>query len=168
MIERIIALIILPAQGDNMKNKLLLMMLTILGMPAVAYSYSNDLAAAEYNFAVNELSKSSYNQAAIIGQDGSHNRADTRQDGHKLQTVVVQNGTGNRANVDQSGNYNLTYVSQDGFRNDADIQQNGFGNSAIVIQKGSNNRANVTQYGTQKTAVVVQKNSFMNIRVTQR
>ena len=144
-----------------MKNKLLLMMLTILGTPAVAYSYSNDLAAAEYNFAVNELSKSSYNQAAIIGQYGSNNS-------HKLQTVVIQNGNGNRANVDQSGNYNLAYVSQDGFSNDADIQQNGFGNSAVVIQKGSNNRANVTQYGTQKTAVVVQKNSFMNIRVTQR
>ena len=57
-------------QGDNMKNKLLFMMLTILGAPGIAAAAGYDLANSEYNFAVNELSKSSFNQAAIIGQAG--------------------------------------------------------------------------------------------------
>ncbi|OKV67581.1 hypothetical protein AWP57_11405 [Escherichia coli] len=51
-----------------MKNKLLFMMLTILGAPGIAAAAGYDLANSEYNFAVNELSKSSFNQAAIIGQ----------------------------------------------------------------------------------------------------
>ena len=56
-------------QGDNMKNKLLFMMFTILGAPGIATA--TDMANSEYNFAVNELSKSSLNQAAIIGQYGT-------------------------------------------------------------------------------------------------
>ena len=55
-------------QGDNMKNRLLFMMLTILGAPGIAAAAGYDLANSEYNFTVNELSKSSFNQAAIIGQ----------------------------------------------------------------------------------------------------
>ena len=47
-----------------MKNKLLFMMLTILGAPGIAAAAGYDLANSEYNFAVNELSKSSFNQAA--------------------------------------------------------------------------------------------------------
>ncbi|EDJ7309836.1 curlin minor subunit CsgB, partial [Salmonella enterica subsp. enterica serovar Infantis] len=54
-----------------MKNKLLFMMLTILGAPGIATATNYDLARSEYNFAVNELSKSSFNQAAIIGQVGT-------------------------------------------------------------------------------------------------
>ncbi len=54
-----------------MKNKLLFMMLTILGAPGIAAAAGYDLANSEYNFAVNELSKSSFNQAAIIGQAGT-------------------------------------------------------------------------------------------------
>ncbi len=42
-------------QGDNMKNKLLFMMLTILGAPGIAAAAGYDLANSEYNFAVNEL-----------------------------------------------------------------------------------------------------------------
>lgn len=62
-------------QGDSMKNKLLFMMLTILGVPGIATATNYDLARSEYNFAVNELSKSSFNQAAIIGQVGTDNSA---------------------------------------------------------------------------------------------
>ncbi len=62
-----------------MKNKLLFMMLTILGAPGIAAATSYDLANAEYNFAVNELSKSSFNQAAIIGQKGTYNSARRRK-----------------------------------------------------------------------------------------
>lgn len=62
-------------QGDSMKNKLLFMMFTILGVPGIASATSYDLANSEYNFAVNELSKSSFNQAAIIGQVGTANSA---------------------------------------------------------------------------------------------
>lgn len=68
------------AQGDNMKNKLLFMMFTMLGVPGIAAATTSyDLANSEYNFAVNELSKSSFNQAAIIGQVGTANSANTRQ-----------------------------------------------------------------------------------------
>lgn len=67
-------------QGDNMKNKLLFMMFTMLGVPGIAAATTSyDLANSEYNFAVNELSKSSFNQAAIIGQVGTANSANTRQ-----------------------------------------------------------------------------------------
>ncbi|MCK3112628.1 hypothetical protein MZG88_27325, partial [Escherichia coli] len=38
-----------------MKNKLLFMMLTILGAPGIAAAAGYDLANSEYNFAVNEL-----------------------------------------------------------------------------------------------------------------
>lgn len=62
-----------------MKNKLLFMMFTMLGVPGIASATSYDLANSEYNFAVNELSKSSFNQAAIIGQVGTANSANTRQ-----------------------------------------------------------------------------------------
>ena len=126
-------------QGDNMKNKLLFMMFTILGVPGIASATSYDLANSEYNFAVNELSKSSFNQAAIIGQVGTANSANTRQEGTKLLSVISQEGSGNRAKTAQTGSNNFAYI-----------------------------KANITQYGTQKTAVVVQRQSQMAIRVTQR
>ncbi|EPI9293187.1 curli minor subunit CsgB, partial [Shigella flexneri] len=66
-----------------------------------------DLANSEYNFAVNELSKSSFNQAAIIGQAGTNNSAQLRQGGSKLLAVVAQEGSSNRAKIDQTGDYNL-------------------------------------------------------------
>lgn len=75
-------------QGDSMKNKLLFMMLTILGAPGIATATNYDLARSEYNFAVNELSKSSFNQAAIIGQVGTDNSARVRQEGSKLLSVI--------------------------------------------------------------------------------
>ena len=99
-------------QGDNMKNKLLFVMLTVLGAPGIASATSYDLAHSEYNFAVNELSKSSFNQAAIIGQVGTDNSAKVRQDGSKLLSVVSQEGGNNRAKVDQSGAYNFAYIAQ--------------------------------------------------------
>ena len=155
-------------QGDNMKNSSLFMVFTLLGAPGFVIAGNSDLAGSEYNFAVNELSKSSYNQAAIIGQQGSGNNTDVRQGGSKLLSVVSQDGGGNRAKVDQSGTYNLAYIDQAGSGNDASIKQEAFGNTAVIIQKGSGNRANITQYGTQKTAVVVQRQSQMAIRVIQR
>ncbi|EQP40818.1 minor curlin subunit [Escherichia coli HVH 68 (4-0888028)] len=42
-----------------MKNKLLFMMLTILGAPGIAAAAGYDLANSEYNFAVNELGNDS-------------------------------------------------------------------------------------------------------------
>lgn len=82
-----------------MKNKLLFMMLTILGAPGIAAAAGYDLANSEYNFAVNELSKSSFNQAAIIGQAGTNNSAQLRQGGSKLLAVVAQEGSSNRARL---------------------------------------------------------------------
>lgn len=155
-------------QGDNMKNSSLFMMFTLLGVPGFVTAAGSDLAHAEYNFAVNELSRSSLNQAAIIGQQGVNNDAQVRQGGSKLLSVVFQEGTGNRARVDQSGTYNFAYIVQSGSSNDASITQGAFGNTAMIIQKGSGNKANITQYGTQKTAVVVQRQSQMAIRVIQR
>ncbi|VEA47653.1 Minor curlin subunit [Salmonella enterica subsp. arizonae] len=73
-----------------MKNKLLFMMLTIVGAPGIAIATNYDLARSEYNFAVNELSKTSFNQAAIIGQVGADNSASVRQDGSKLLSVISQ------------------------------------------------------------------------------
>nr|CAA04150.1 AgfB protein [Salmonella enterica subsp. enterica serovar Typhimurium] len=151
-----------------MKNKLLFMMLTILGEP-IATATNYDLARSEYNFAVNELSKSSFNQAAIIGQVGTDNSARVRHEGSKLLSVISQErGGNNRAKVDQAGNYNFAYIEQTGNANDASISQSAYGNSAAIsaaiIQKGSGNKANITQYGTQKTAVVVQKQSHMAIQ----
>lgn len=67
-----------------MKNKLLFVMLTILGAPGIAAAAGYDLANSEYNLAVNELSKSSFNQAAIVGQAGTNNSAQLRQGGSKL------------------------------------------------------------------------------------
>lgn len=99
-------------QGDSMKNKLLFMMLTILGAPGIATATNYDLARSEYNFAVNELSKSSFNQAAIIGQVGTDNSARVRQEGSKLLSVISQEGGNNRAKVDQAGNYNFAYIEQ--------------------------------------------------------
>lgn len=101
-------------QGDSMKNKLLFMMLTILGAPGIATATNYDLARSEYNFAVNELSKSSFNQAAIIGQVGTDNSARVRQEGSKLLSVISQEGGNNRAKVDQAGNYNFAYIEQTG------------------------------------------------------
>lgn len=144
-------------QGDNMKNKLLFMMLTILGAPGIAAAAGYDLANSEYNFAVNELSKSSFNQAPIIGQAGTNNSAQLRQGGSKLLAVVAQEGSSNRAKIDQTGDYNLAYIDQAGSANDASISQGAYGNTAMIIQKGSGNKANITQYGTQKTAIVVQR-----------
>lgn len=155
-------------QGDNMKNTSLFLMFTLLGAPGFVTAANSDLANAEYNFAVNELSYSSLNQAAIIGQQGVFNDAQLRQEGSKLLSVISQDGAGNRARVDQSGTYNIAWIDQSGNGNDAGITQDGYGNSAKIIQKGSGNRANITQYGTQKTAVVVQKQSQMAIRVIQR
>lgn len=83
-----------------MKNKLLFMMLTIVGAPGIAIATNYDLARSEYNFAVNELSKTSFNQAAIIGQVGADNSASVRQDGSKLLSVISQEGRNNRARVD--------------------------------------------------------------------
>lgn len=57
-------------QGDNMKNTSLFMMFTLLGAPGFVIAADSDLANAEYNFTVNELSRSSLNQAAIIGSAG--------------------------------------------------------------------------------------------------
>ncbi len=133
-----------------MKNKLLFMMLTInLGAPGIAAAAGYDLANSEYNFAVNELSKSSFNQAAIIGQAGTNNSAQLRQGGSKLLVVVAQEGSSNRAKIDQTGDYNLAYIDQAGNANDASISQGAYGNTAMIIQKGSGNKANITQYGTQ-------------------
>ncbi len=67
-----------------MKNKLLFMMLTILGAPGIAAAAGYDLANSEYNFAVNELSKSSFNQAAIIGQAGTKEGANKRGNSSRL------------------------------------------------------------------------------------
>lgn len=64
------------------------MMLTILGAPGIAAAAGYDLANSEYNFAVNELSKSSFNQAAIIGQAGTNNSAQLRQGGSKLWRLL--------------------------------------------------------------------------------
>lgn len=127
-----------------MKNKLLFMMLTILGAPGIAAAAGYDLANSEYNFAVNELSKSSFNQAAIIGQAGTNNSAQLRQGGSKLLTVVAQEGSSNRAKIDQTGDYNLAYIDQAGSANDASISQGAYGNTAMIIQKGSGNKANIT------------------------
>lgn len=69
------------------------MMLTILGAHGIAAAAGYDLANSEYNFAVNELSKSSFNQAAIIGQAGTNNSAQLRQGGSKLLAVVAQEGS---------------------------------------------------------------------------
>ena len=155
-------------QGDNMKNTSLFLMFTLLGVPGFVIAASSDLANAEYNFAVNELSRSSLNQAAIVGQQGVNNDAQVRQGGAKLLSVVSQDGVGNRARVDQSGTYNFAYIAQSGSANDASITQGAYGNTAMIIQQGSGNKASITQYGTQKTAVVVQKQSQMAIRVIQR
>lgn len=106
-----------------MKNKLLFMMLTILGAPGIAAAAGYDLANSEYNFAVNELSKSSFNQAAIIGQAGTNNSAQLRQGGSKLLAVVAQEGSSNRAKIDQTGDYNLAYIDQAGSANDASISR---------------------------------------------
>ena len=119
-----------------MKNKLLFMMLTILGAPGIAAAAGYDLANSEYNFAVNELSKSSFNQAAIIGQAGTNNSAQLRQGGSKLLAVVAQEGSSNRAKIDQTGDYNLAYIDQAGSANDASISQGAYGNTAMIIQKG--------------------------------
>lgn len=99
-------------QGDSMKNKLLFMMLTILGAPGIATATNYDLARSEYNFAVNELSKSSFNQAAIIGQVGTDNSARVRQEGSKLLSVISQEGGNNRAKVDQAGIITLRILSK--------------------------------------------------------
>lgn len=126
------------------------MMFTMLGVHGIVSATSYDMANAEYNFAVNELSKSSFNQAAIIGQVGAGNSADTRQSGSKLLSVISQDGSSNRAKIDQAGSYNLAYIDQAGSSNDASIKQGSYGNTAVIIQKGSGNKANITQYGTQK------------------
>ena len=73
-----------------MKNISLFVMFTFLGVPGFVTAAGSDLANTEYNFAVNELSRSSLNQAAIIGQKGSYNDAQVRQDGSKLLSIVTQ------------------------------------------------------------------------------
>ena len=64
------------------------MMFTLLGAPGVVTAANSDLATSEYNFAVNELSRTSLNQAAIIGQQGVLNDAQVRGDGSKLLSIV--------------------------------------------------------------------------------
>ena len=80
-----------------MKNTSLFMMFTLLGVPGFVAAANTDLANAEYNFAVNELSRLSLNQAAIIGQQGVLNDAQVRQGGSKLLSIVSQDGSGIRA-----------------------------------------------------------------------
>ncbi|MDO3405062.1 curli minor subunit CsgB [Citrobacter freundii] len=152
-----------------MKNKLLFMMFTMLGVPGIAAATTSyDLANSEYNFAVNELSKSSFNQAAIIGQVGTANSANTRQGARsycqsfRKKVLVIERKQTRRDHI------TFAYIDQTGSSNDASIKQGSYGNTAVIIQKGSGNKANITQYGTQKTAVVVQRQSQMAIRVTQR
>lgn len=48
-------------QGDSMKNKLLFMMLIILGVSGIVIVINYDLVCLEYNFVVNELSKFLFN-----------------------------------------------------------------------------------------------------------
>ena len=138
-----------------MKYTSLFMVFTLLGAPGFVTAANSDLANPEYNFAVNELSLSSLNQAAIIGQQGVFNDAQVRQEGSKLLSIVSQDGAGNRARVDQSGGYNIAWIDQSGNANDAGITQDGYGNSAKIIQKGSGNRANITQYGTKQSQMAV-------------
>ena len=104
-----------------MKYTSLFMVFTLLGAPGFVTAANSDLANAEYNFAVNELSLSSLNQAAIIGQQGVFNDAQVRQEGSKLLSIVSQDGAGNRARVDQSGSYNIAWIDQSGTANDAEI-----------------------------------------------
>lgn len=99
-------------QGDSMKNKLLFMMLTILGAPGIATATNYNLARSEYNFAVNELSKSSFNQAAIIGQVGTDNSARVRQEGSKLLSVISQEGGNNRRKSTRQGIITLRILSK--------------------------------------------------------
>lgn len=133
-----------------MKNKLLFMMLTIVGAPGIAIATNYDLARSEYNFAVNELSKTSFNQAAIIGQVGADNSTSVRQDGSKLLSVISQEGRNNRARVDQAGNDNFAYIERTGNANDASISQSAYGYNAAIIQKGSGNKANITNMVRRK------------------
>ncbi|MDU7762892.1 MAG: curlin minor subunit CsgB, partial [Enterobacter asburiae] len=97
-----------------MKNASLIMMFTLLGAPGFVTAANSDLANSEYNFAVNELSLSSLNQAAIIGQRGVFNNAEVSQEGSRLLSIVSQDGVGNRARVDQSGGYNIAWIDQSG------------------------------------------------------
>lgn len=78
----------------------------------IATATNYDLARSEYNFAVNELSKSSFNQAAIIGQVGTDNSARVRREGSKLLSVISQEGGNNRAKVDQQGIITLRILSK--------------------------------------------------------
>lgn len=71
-----------------MKNKLLFMMFTILGAHGIATA--TDMANSEYNFAVNELSKSSLNQAAIIGQYGTDHSAQIRQEAQNFYRLFLK------------------------------------------------------------------------------
>ncbi|WP_088196726.1 curli minor subunit CsgB, partial [Enterobacter hormaechei] len=135
-----------------MKNKTFFSVFTLLGAPGFVIAGDSDLASAEYNFAINELSKASHNQAAIIGQQGSGNNSDVRKGGSKLLSVISQEDGTNRANADQSGTYNLAYIEQTGNGNDASIKQGACGHPAMINQKYSANKANIPNYGTQKTA----------------
>lgn len=76
-------------QGDNMKNKLLFMMLIILGVFGIVVVVGYDLVNLEYNFVVNELSKFLFNQVVIIGQVGINNSVQLWQGGLKFLVVVV-------------------------------------------------------------------------------
>ncbi len=152
-----------------MKNKLLFMMLTILGAPGIAAAAGYDLANSEYNFAVNELSKSSFNQAAIIGQAGTNNSAQLRQGRLKtfwrlLRKKVVAIGQ----RLTRQEIITLHILIRRAVPTMPVFRKGAYGNTAMIIQKGSGNKANITQYGTQKTAIVVQRQSQMAIRVTQR
>ena len=95
-----------------MKNKLLFMMLTMLGAPGFAAATGYDMAGSEYNLAVNELSAAAYNKAAIIGQSGANNNEQTSQAGSKLLSVISQNGGNNLGKIDQRGGYNVAYIGQ--------------------------------------------------------
>ncbi len=97
------------------------MMLTILGAPGIAAAAGYDLANSEYNFAVNELSKSSFNQAAT-GQAGTNNSAQLRQEAQNFGGCW-QEGSSKSGKDDQTGDYNLHILIQAGNANDASISQ---------------------------------------------
>lgn len=65
-------------------------MFTLLGAPGFVIAADSDLANAEYNFTVNELSRSSLNQAAIIGQQGMLNDAQVRQTGQNYCPLFLR------------------------------------------------------------------------------
>ncbi len=129
-------------QGDNLKNKLLFMMLTMLGAPGIAAAAGYDLANS-IDFAVNELSKSSFNQAAIIGQAGTNNSATLQQGGSKLWRLLRKKVVATGRRLTRQEIITLHIFDQAGSADDASIWPGACGNTAMIIQKGSGNKANI-------------------------